>query len=199
MGARTENLRHLALDKLARPRLLHLVANGDLASGAEQAADVGVRRVKRNAAHGNHAAFGQRHIQQLRPQLGVLEEQLIEISQPEKQQGILGQLALDAAILRHHGSQLGVAGHQSRLVRKRSQIEIKKENSEAIAQGDRRSRKRDHCHLRQVLTPRTKISNPVLGLRAYCLATIFLLLGRAFFNYFQTKLIHRTFTGFSPF
>ena len=34
---------------------------------------------------------------------------------------------------------------------------------------DRRSRKRDHCH-RQVLTPRTKISNPVLGLDTYCLA-----------------------------
>src|SRR5438477_5816168 len=40
-----------------------------------------------------------------------------------------------------------------------------KEKSEAVAQGDRRSRKRDNCQ-RQVLTPRTQISNPVLGLSA---------------------------------
>ena len=64
-----EDLRDLAFDQLARPRFFHLVANGHLASGLEQAADVAVGRVKRNAAHRHHAAFGQRHIEQLRAEL----------------------------------------------------------------------------------------------------------------------------------
>ena len=44
------------------------------------------------------------------PQLvGVGQDQL---AQPEQQQRVFGQLAFDAAILRHHGRKLGVAGHR---------------------------------------------------------------------------------------
>ena len=102
---------HLALDQLTWPGLFDLIANGHLAPGAKQSADVGIRSMKRNAAHGDLPAFCQRHIEQLGALLRVFEEHLVKIAQAEKQQGIFGQLALDAAILRHHGSELGVAGH----------------------------------------------------------------------------------------
>ena len=110
--ARAQDLRHLALHQLAGPRVLHLVADGHLAPGLEQAPDVGIGGVEGNAAHRHDAALGQRHVEQLRPRLGVLEEHLVEVPQPEQQQRVLGQLALDAAILRHHGRELGVAGHR---------------------------------------------------------------------------------------
>src|SRR5437667_11756491 len=74
------------------------------------------------------------------------------------------------------------------------EVETKKEQRGKCLKRDWRSRKRDHCFSRQVLTPRTKISNPALGLRAYCLATTSLLLRLAPFNFFQTKVIHSLFT-----
>ena len=60
---------------------------------------------------GTDAAFGQRDIQQLRAGLRVLEKHLVKIPQPEQQQRVLWQFAFDAAILRHHGRELGFAGH----------------------------------------------------------------------------------------
>ena len=55
-------------------------------------------------------------IEQLRAGLRVLEEHLVEIAQPEQQQGVLGQFAFDAAILRHHGSELGFGRHAAKTV-----------------------------------------------------------------------------------
>ena len=108
-----EDLRDLALDELAGPGVLHLIADGDLASGLEHAGDVTVRRVKRNAAHRDDAALGERDVEQLRAGLRVLEKHLVEIAEPEQQQRVLGQFAFDAAILRHHGRELGVAAHHA--------------------------------------------------------------------------------------
>ena len=88
-----------------------MIANGDFAAGLEKAGDVTVGGVVRDAAHRDDAAPGQRDIEQLRPVLRVLEEQLVEIAQAEQEQGILGQLGLDAAVLRHHRGELRVAGH----------------------------------------------------------------------------------------
>jgi hypothetical protein len=65
----------------------------------------------RNAAHRNHAPLGQCHIQDLRPRLRILEEHLVKIPQPEQQQRIARQFALDAAILRHHRCELRLSGH----------------------------------------------------------------------------------------
>ncbi len=48
--------------------------------------------------------------------------------------------------------------------------------------------KRDSCHSWQVLTPRTMISNPVLGLERIASPSWFLLLPVGFF---QTKVIHK--------
>jgi hypothetical protein len=114
VGAGAQDLGHLALDELAGPGVLHLVADGDLAAGPQEPADVGMGGVEGDAAHRNHAPFRQRHIEQLGAGLGVLEKHLVEIAQAEKQQRVPGQLALDAAILRHHGGKLGVAGHRGK-------------------------------------------------------------------------------------
>jgi hypothetical protein len=43
----------------------------------------------------------------LRAGLGVLEKHFVKVAQAEEQQGIFRQLAFDAAILRHHGSERG--------------------------------------------------------------------------------------------
>src|SRR6266567_8007017 len=111
MGARTKDLCDLPLDQLAWSGVFHLVANGHLSTGPEQTANIGFGGVKWDAAHRHRPAFGQGHIEQLRTSLRVLKKQFIKIAQPEKQQRIFGQFALDAAVLRHHRAQLGVAGH----------------------------------------------------------------------------------------
>ena len=111
MGARTENLRDLAFDQLTGPRLLHLIADGDLAAGLEQPGDVVIRGVKRDAAHGHRAPLGQRHVEQLRPGQGVVKKHLVKVAQAKEQQRLFRQFALDAAILRHHRGELGIVGH----------------------------------------------------------------------------------------
>ena len=83
MSAGTQDLGHLALDQLARPGRFHLVANRHFASRFEQAGDIAVRGVVRNAAHGGTPAPGQRDIQQLGSFDRVFKKQLIEIPQPE--------------------------------------------------------------------------------------------------------------------
>jgi len=66
----------------------------------------------RQAAHWHAIARGERQIEKLRAGLRVLEKHLVKIAEPEQQQRVLGQFAFDAAILRHHGSQLGFGGHR---------------------------------------------------------------------------------------
>ena len=114
MRAGTEDLCDGALDELAGPRVLHLVADGDLAPGLEQSRDVGAGRVPGNAAHRHDAAFGERNIEQLRAGFRILEKEFVKIPEPEEQQGVFGQFAFDAAILRHHRSELSVAAHRAK-------------------------------------------------------------------------------------
>ncbi|OQB90324.1 MAG: hypothetical protein BWX84_01973 [Verrucomicrobia bacterium ADurb.Bin118] len=111
MRAGRQNLRDLAFDQFARSRLLDLIADGHFASRAEQPSDVTIRGVKRQAAHRHTIAGGEREVQQRRARLGVFEEHLVKIPQPKQQQCVLGQFAFDAAILRHHGRELGGGGH----------------------------------------------------------------------------------------
>ena len=112
MGAGREDLGDLAFDELAGPGVFELIANGDLATGPEQPANVSIRRVMRQAAHGKTVARGERQIENLRAGLRVLEKHLVEIAQAEEQQRVLGQFALDPAILRHHGCELDFVGHR---------------------------------------------------------------------------------------
>ena len=112
MRAGAEDLGDLAFDKFAGPGVFELIADGDLASGLEQPADVGMGRMMRQAAHGHAVARGEREIEELRAGLRILEKHLVEIAEAEQQQRVLGQFAFDAAILRHHGSELGFGGHR---------------------------------------------------------------------------------------
>ena len=102
---------------LGQSRILHLLADGDLESLADQLRDVAFGSVVRHAAHGNGDAFffvarGQRDLQFLRGQDGVVEEKLVEISQAKEQQGA-GMLLLDGGILPHQ--RRGRLGHFSGL------------------------------------------------------------------------------------
>ena len=115
MRAGRKNLGDLAFDQLAGLGFLKLFADGHLTAAAQDARNVGVGRVKRQAAHGNAVAGGERQIQDRRPGLGVLEKHLIKIPQAEQQQGIGRQFAFDAAVLRHHGSELRFGGHAGKL------------------------------------------------------------------------------------
>jgi hypothetical protein len=112
VGSRAEDLGDLAFDKLAGAGFFDLIANGDFAPGFKNAADIGIGGVKRDAAHGNNAAFCEGNIQELSADLGVFEKEFVEITKAEKKQRIFGQFAFDAAILRHHGSQLDFGGHR---------------------------------------------------------------------------------------
>ena len=112
MRAGREDLRDLAFDEFAGPGVFELVADGHLASGLEQPADVGIGGMMRQAAHRHAVARGEREIEELRAGLGVLEKHLVKIAEPEQQQRVLGQFAFDAAILRHHGRELGFGGHR---------------------------------------------------------------------------------------
>src|SRR6266850_545555 len=90
---------------LARAGLLHLVADGDFETGANQARDVAFGGVIRNAAHGNGLAFfavarGERDLQLARGNDRVLVEKFVEIAEAEEQQSV--RIArLDGVILLH--------------------------------------------------------------------------------------------------
>ena len=92
--------------------LFGLITNGHLASGLQQAADVVVGRVIGQTTHRDAVALGQRQLQELRADHRILEEHLVEIPQPEHQEGILRELSLDPAVLRHHGGQCCFGSHR---------------------------------------------------------------------------------------
>ena len=86
-------------------RVLDLVADRHLEPGADQPRQIGVGGMNGHAAHRDvgavmPAALGQRDVERRRGGPCVLEEQLVEIAHPEKQQAT-GMGALDLVILRH--------------------------------------------------------------------------------------------------
>ncbi len=102
---------------LGQPRVLHLFADGDLESPANQLRDIAFGGMVRHAAHGDGDTFfliarGQRDLQFFRGQDGVVKEKLVEISQAKEQQGA-GMLLLDGGILPHQ--RRGRLGHFSGL------------------------------------------------------------------------------------
>src|SRR5262249_31410406 len=90
----------------------------------ENATDIGIYDVKKNTAHGNNAAFSKNHIEKLRADLCVLEKQFVKIAKPEEQQRVFRQLALNAAILRHHRSELCITSHRQNLNRKIQMVRL---------------------------------------------------------------------------
>ncbi len=110
--ARRQDLDDLPLDDaLGRPRVLDLLADGDLVAEAEELREVGVDGVEGDAAHGDLLPGGQGQAEERGGRLGVLVEHLVEIAQPEEEEGVL-VLRLDAEVLLHHRGQGGVVGHR---------------------------------------------------------------------------------------
>ena len=93
---------------LCQPRILHLLANGDLESFANQLGNVVFRGVIGHAAHGDGDAFflvarSQRDLQFARGDHRIFEEKLVEIAQAEEQQSACGCSFLMAAYCRING------------------------------------------------------------------------------------------------
>ena len=109
-GAGAEDLRHGPFDDFARHGIGGLLGDGDAFAGFDELRDVTLRRMMRHAAHGHRVAFRQRHIEDGRGDLRVLEEQLIKVAQAEEEQHVLRKLPPDGEVLLHHGSGGGV-GH----------------------------------------------------------------------------------------
>ena len=105
-SAGCDDARDFAPDQLlARPGLFQLIADCDAISTPDQTRDVALGRMVRHAAHGNRRAFllvarRKRDFQFARGDDGVVQEQLVEIPQPEHQQSA-GNLLLDRVILPH--------------------------------------------------------------------------------------------------
>ena len=87
-------------------RILRLLAHGDAVAGIDQAVQIVLGSLHRHAAHRDiHAlmlaALGQDDAERLGGDLGVLEEQLVEIAHPVEQEQP-GMAGLDLEILFHH-------------------------------------------------------------------------------------------------
>ncbi len=107
-GARREHPRDLALHQLlGDSRVLHLLADGDLESFANELGDVILSRVVGDTAHGYRNALllvarGQRDLQFARGDHGVFEEQFVEIAETKEDERI-GVFFFDRGILPHQG------------------------------------------------------------------------------------------------
>ena len=95
----------LAAALLGLRRVFQLFADGDLVADADQAGEIALHRMDRHAGHRNVLALmlaplGQGDAERRRRDLGVLEEQLVEVAHAEEQDGV--RLArLGRQILRH--------------------------------------------------------------------------------------------------
>ena len=87
---------------LGGPRRLELLAHRDLLARADEARDVAVGGVMRDAGHGCVLPRGERDLQEPRRELGVLEKRLVEVAEAEQQQ-VVGVPALELPVLPHHG------------------------------------------------------------------------------------------------
>jgi hypothetical protein len=84
---------------------LHLIADGHLVSGRDQPRDVAARRMVRHARHRHPivalGAAGQRDAEKLRGHPRIVEEELVEIAQPEEEQRVL-RLRFGLVVLPQH-------------------------------------------------------------------------------------------------
>ena len=123
--ARRDHARHLALDQpLGRLRVLDLIADRDAESLADQAGDVSVGGMERDAAHrdagsgGVLRARGEGQLEGSRRDHRVFVEQLVEVAHAEEQQGV-GVLALRVLELTHRRGQRGGRSCQDRIGHRR--------------------------------------------------------------------------------
>jgi hypothetical protein len=102
----TEDLSDRAFNELTGSSFLDLVADSHFASGTQQSCEITRSSVKRDAAHGGRAAFGESDVQDLRACSSIVEEHFLEIAESKKQKRVTRQLTLDALVLQHHGCEL---------------------------------------------------------------------------------------------
>jgi hypothetical protein len=88
---------------------LQLLAERHLEAGLHQARDVPLGGVVRDPGHRGALPRGERDAEDARGQLGILEERLVEVAQPEQQQ-VVGVPALERLVLLHHRRGGGGAG-----------------------------------------------------------------------------------------
>ena len=91
---------------------LELLAERDLLAGADQPRDIDLGGVMRDARHRRALPRRQRDLQQPGAELGILEEQLVEIAEAEQQQVVRVAL-LEVPVLTHH--RRDAAGPSSRI------------------------------------------------------------------------------------
>jgi hypothetical protein len=116
----------LAPDDPGASRRFHLVADGDLEPPVEELRHVAAGRVVGDPAHGDLAvslgAGGERDLEHLRGLDGVLEEHLVEVAEPEEEDGV-GVPRLHLEVLPHHrGRRLCDLGHGVLLARRSHRV-----------------------------------------------------------------------------
>ncbi len=89
---------------------LHLLAHRDLLARADEPRDVPIGGMMRDAGHGNGALAllpgGQRDLEQAGSDVRIIEEQLVEVAEPEEQQ-VVRVAALQLPVLPHHRREVG--------------------------------------------------------------------------------------------
>jgi hypothetical protein len=90
--------------------VLDLVADGDAVAGFEQLLEVDFQRVVREAGHRDLAVpGGQGDVEDARDDLGVVEEEFVEVAGPEEQEHA-GVALLGLPVLLHHRGSHGIRG-----------------------------------------------------------------------------------------
>ena len=113
-GAGGDDAGDFAADELfAGAGLLHLFADGDFEAGADEAGDVAVGGVIRDAAHGDGLAFfaiagGKGDLEFAGGDDGVFVEEFVEIAEAEEEEGVR-VAGLYGVVLLHQGG--GGVGH----------------------------------------------------------------------------------------
>ena len=100
-----DDLRDIARHDLALLRFTRLVADRDPPAGGDQLGDITLRRMIRHAAHRDFVTLGQGEVEQTGGDLRVLEEELVEVTEPKEQQGISRHAGAQPLILLHHRSE----------------------------------------------------------------------------------------------
>ena len=107
-----DDLRDIASDDLALLRLTGLVTDRDPPTGGDEFCDITLSRMIGHAAHRHVVPFGQREIKEARGGLGVFKEELVEVTEPEEEQGISRNARTQSLILLHHWGES--VGHDRR-------------------------------------------------------------------------------------